>query len=148
MAVLTPGVPVASDSPLLEVEGLAPGTHRFRLVVEDDAGNTSLPDEREVTVVRSAPVITGLRPGFGDWGDEVSLTGRGFDSEPRKNQVAFSAGVPAAVVSGSTTELRVQVPQPAVSGPVALVNGAGSASSGARVRPGRRAAARRGLGAA
>ena len=129
MAVLTPGVPVVSDSPLLEVEGLAPGTHRFRLVVEDDAGNTSLPDERELTVVRSAPQISGMRPGFGDWGDEVAIIGRGFDAEPRKNQVAFSAGVAAAVVSGSSTELRVQVPQPAVSGPVVLVNGAGNATS-------------------
>ena len=54
MPVFARGVPIASADPLIVVEGLAPGTHRFRLEVEDDSGNRSLPDE-ETVVVRSPP---------------------------------------------------------------------------------------------
>lgn len=129
MAVMTPGVPVASSDATLSVEGLAAGTHRFRLEVEDEAGNRSVADEREVLVrapVPIIPVITGLQPGWGDWGDAVNIVGSGFDPEPAKNQPLFSIELATAVATTSTaTQLGVRVPQPAVTGPVTVrtVNG-------------------------
>lgn len=129
MPVLTPGTPFVSADPVLEVEGLAVGTHRFRLEVEDEAGNRSAAAERQVTVRPAAPVINGFQPGYGAWGAQVLITGSGFDPEPRKNQPGFSAGVRGTVIAGTATELRVGVPQPAITGPVTLVNGAGTATS-------------------
>ncbi|MGG6297044.1 hypothetical protein ACQ4M4_21835 [Leptolyngbya sp. AN02str] len=54
--------------PFLMVDGdLSPGTYRFQLVVEDALGNRSLPDEQEVTVLRSGvvprPPVLLPRPG-------------------------------------------------------------------------------------
>jgi hypothetical protein len=81
MPVLVPGKPIATGSPTLLVEnGLAPGTHRFSLVVVDTAGNESAPAVIEVRVNAPlrpvipagrvilerdvlSPIITPLRPG-------------------------------------------------------------------------------------
>lgn len=136
MAVMTPGVPVVGSDPTLSVEGLAAGVHRFRLEVEDEAGNRSVADEREVLVRAPVPVepvlpvITSLQPGWGNWGDAVQIVGTGFDPVPDKNQPVFSAAVAAAVAStSSTTQLAVRVPQPAVTGPVTVRTGNGVATS-------------------
>jgi hypothetical protein len=51
MAVLKPNVPVPTPEPVLLVENkLAIGTHRFRLVHDDEAGVESDPVERDVVV--------------------------------------------------------------------------------------------------
>jgi len=130
MPVLTPGTPFVSADPVITVEGLGPGTHRFRLEVEDDAGNRSAPDERTVVVRAAAPAITDIKPRFGAWGDEVVIVGTGFDPEPAKNKVSFANGVGTAVTAASATELRVRVPQPAVTGPVTVSTANGQAQSG------------------
>ena len=53
MPTLTPGQPLTVDTPELLVENrLRPGTHRFQLVVIDEAGLESRPAELEVTVER------------------------------------------------------------------------------------------------
>lgn len=53
MPVLTIGQPLETRRPTLLVENkLAAGSHRFALVVVDDAGNQSAPDELVVTVRR------------------------------------------------------------------------------------------------
>ena len=59
MAVLVPDQPHATREPAVVVENrLLPGRYRFRLVVEDDEGNRSAPDERVVVVLQR-----GLPPG-------------------------------------------------------------------------------------
>ena len=61
MATLTPGKPITVQTPELLVENqLAPGMHRFQLVVIDEAGLESTPFELAVTVRR--PVIPRPRP--------------------------------------------------------------------------------------
>ena len=55
MAEFKPGTPVTTEEPVVEVTvsaelPLKPGRHRFQLIVEDDAGNVSLPDVVDVIV--------------------------------------------------------------------------------------------------
>lgn len=128
MAVFTPGVPVESADPVVAVDALPSGTHRFRLQVEDDAGNRSAADEVTVVVRAAVPVIDGVRPGFGAWTDDVVVLGRGFDPTPQKNEVFFN-GVHTPVPDGTLNELLVRVPEPATTGPVVVRNAAGEAIS-------------------
>lgn len=62
MPKFTPKIPVVTATPVVEVEGLPAGQHRFQLVVEDESGNRSQPSFGVVTVVR--PLIFG-RPRIG-----------------------------------------------------------------------------------
>lgn len=56
MVTLVVNRPFKTDSPTLQVDNkLRPGTHVFRLVVVDDEGLESRPDEITVTVQRSVP---------------------------------------------------------------------------------------------
>lgn len=47
-----------TSAPAIQVDGLPPGTYRFRLVVEDGAGNLSAPADAVVVVVQPAPTVT------------------------------------------------------------------------------------------
>ncbi len=52
MATFRPNMPRTTDEPVITVDpGLPPGQYRFRLVVVDDDGNASRPDERLVTIL-------------------------------------------------------------------------------------------------
>ena len=128
MTVFTPNQPVATATPTVDVTGVAPGAHRFQLVVEDESGNQSLPAVTTVTVAQPVPQISGLSPEFGAWGDQVLIAGANFDPQPLKNRVDFN-GVAASVVAASPTQLTVSVPQPATSGPVTVTTGQGTAQS-------------------
>lgn len=58
MPVLSPNKPHRTREPQLLIENeLAPGTHRFSLVVVDDSGNESAPATISVTVRRPRPVL-------------------------------------------------------------------------------------------
>lgn len=70
MAVFEPDRPVTTAEPRVVVDaGLPPGRHRFRLVVVNDRGIPSEPDEAVVTVVRTTtpppPPIPAPTPGGG-----------------------------------------------------------------------------------
>jgi hypothetical protein len=61
----TPNTPFVSKAPTVVVDaGMAPGLYRFRLEVEDEAGNKSRPDERVVVILPRVVVggtdITGI----------------------------------------------------------------------------------------
>lgn len=128
MPVFTPNQPIETATPTVDVTGVTPGVHRFQLVVEDEAGNQSLPAVTAVTVAPPVPRITGLSPEFGAWGDQVLIAGANFDPQPLKNRVDFN-GVAASVLAASPTQLTVSVPQPATSGPVTVTTGQGTAQS-------------------
>jgi hypothetical protein len=52
VAEFVPGREVPTREPRIDVDpGLRPGTYLFRLVVVNDRGEESLPDERVVTIV-------------------------------------------------------------------------------------------------
>ncbi len=77
---------VATDAPTVEVSvtpatPLAPGRHSFRLVVTDDSGNNSQPDEVVVIVAdTSAPTAVLTAPRVVDAGKSFVLDGsRSFD---------------------------------------------------------------------
>jgi hypothetical protein len=55
MAAFAPGQTVVTGDPFVQVDPLPAGTYRFQLVVEDQAGNESLPFEVMVQVVPPAP---------------------------------------------------------------------------------------------
>lgn len=64
MAVFQPNRPVTTSEPRVVVDaGLPPGRHRFRLVVVDDSGLSSAPDEAVVTIGRSTIPIPIPPPG-------------------------------------------------------------------------------------
>jgi hypothetical protein len=56
------------------------------------------------------PLISGLQPARAAPGDLVSVSGRGFQREPLRNDVRIG-GVPALVVSAAGDELKVVVPR-------------------------------------
>ena len=64
MASFTIGKPVTTDTSEVVVDaGLKPGLHRFRLVVVDDTGAASAPDEAVVQVGEEAVAPLDLRLG-------------------------------------------------------------------------------------
>jgi len=78
---------VKTDTPKVEVtitatNALRPGRHRFRLIVLDDAGNSSVPDELDVIVAdQDAPTAVLGAPTTVATGRSFELNGeRSFDS--------------------------------------------------------------------
>jgi len=57
------------------------------------------------------PLVLKITPPSGSPGDQVVLTGRGFDPQPTANAVTFG-GAPALVLTASPTELTVVAPAP------------------------------------
>lgn len=64
MARFDVGTAIVTTAPVIVVDaGLAAGRHLFQLVVEDQAGNRSRPDQAVVTVQpRAAPIVTRPNP--------------------------------------------------------------------------------------
>lgn len=67
-------------------------------------------------------------PTFGLAGVSVTLDGTGFSPTASENQVTFN-GVPALVTSATSTQLIVEVPEGATTGPIAVSTPTGSATS-------------------
>jgi len=82
------GTPLETDQENIEVTvnvevPLAVGRHKFQLVVEDDSGNRSLPDEVEIIVrdtQRPTAVISG--PTQVEFGKRFNLSGKGSSDVP------------------------------------------------------------------
>ncbi|WP_341679308.1 hypothetical protein [Niveibacterium sp. SC-1] len=87
MAEFAINTDIATDTPTIEVtlsvdRPLAIGRHRFRLVVVDDAGNASQPDEVVVIVAdQGAPTAVLGAPSVVAFGTSFNLDGqRSFDT--------------------------------------------------------------------
>ncbi len=65
------------------------------------------------------PVISSYTPATAPIGTEVTITGQNFNSMAAKNLVSFGA-TRAAVLSSSTTEIKVKVPAGASFGPISV----------------------------
>jgi hypothetical protein len=85
------------------------------------------------TVLLPAPVITGFEPTAGLPGEEVTLSGRDF-GDGNASSAGFSGAqgrVSAAVTAWTDTEIRLVVPDSAISGPVWVTTPGGTAESSA-----------------
>lgn len=67
-------------------------------------------------------------PRTGTWGTGVTVYGSGFDPTAAANTVTFN-GVAATAIAATATSLTVHVPSGATTGPIAISNGHGSATS-------------------
>ena len=105
-----------AEAQLTEVEAT-----RIRAVVPDGAGGPGTVAPVVVTVggvdsnpapfiVGHLPVVSAVSPASAAPGDVVDVSGRGFQAEPRANDVRVG-GVPALVVSASGDTLKVVVPR-------------------------------------
>lgn len=86
--------------------GLRPGLHRFRLVVSDDAGNASRPDEVVVQVSALTPV-----GGFVPVRRAVAAAAR-LAATPAATPAAASPAVPAAAPAPSRAATAAPSPPP------------------------------------
>lgn len=67
-------------------------------------------------------IVSGFTPASAAAGANVTINGSGFDSDLFHMQVFFSNNIAATVISSSETQLVVQVPVGAVSGPLRVTN--------------------------
>lgn len=84
----------------------------------------------DLSVISSAPVVTGVTPLSGSEGTIVTISGRLFDSNPVNSSVSFAGGgARGKVISASPTQLQVQIGTVAAlqSGDVTVVGGQGVA---------------------
>jgi len=71
------------------------------------------------------PVLNSVTPNTGSTGSRIILAGEGFSSTPSSNTVSFATSSGTAngsVVSSSTTQITVDVPQSAISGSVNITS--------------------------
>lgn len=87
MAVFVVNTDIQTNEPTIEVtlnpeRPLALGRHRFRLIVVDDSGNKSAPDEVEIIVAdRTAPTAVLNAPRIAAFGNSFTLNGtKSFDA--------------------------------------------------------------------
>jgi hypothetical protein len=72
--------------------------------------------------------LTGLMQWYGSEGDHIDLYGTGFSPVVADNTVDFN-GVPAVVISATATQVTVEVPPGATTGPVHSTSGGQSATT-------------------
>lgn len=100
-------------------------TYYYRVTVVDTEGTESYPsNEMSWTVL--GQTVTGLSPTSAFWGDEITLDGTIFGTyEPTTDHVLFqTAGgntLEGAVTSWNDTQIKAQVPDDTITGPVYVV---------------------------
>jgi YD repeat-containing protein len=72
--------------------------------------------------------IFAFMPTHGEAGAQVTLQGQGFDSNAANDTVSFN-GVPATVISASSTQLVTTVPNGVTTGPISVTVGTQTATS-------------------
>lgn len=82
----------------------------------------------DFVVVQAPPTLTGFTPDVGDVGTSVTISGTGLDPVSGATTVTFG-GVPATITSASNTQLVINVPPGAISGPIQVTTQGGQVSS-------------------
>lgn len=94
---------------VVKLDGLNGGVSTRATVTVDENGTVTLTEGTTANPIILPPVITAIDKTTAGAGDEIKLTGDGFDPDPTKNTVMFD-GVEAEVVSATATELIVKLP--------------------------------------
>lgn len=94
-------------------------------VYQYDAAGNLIAITRQNTPVA---IISGFNPSLGPVGTEVTIRGTGFGANPSQNTVKFN-GIPASVISSSSTEIVAPVPSGATNGRITVVTPNGTAVS-------------------
>jgi hypothetical protein len=124
MGLVTLSYPLPDSTEFLNVsapvEDLQPRqTYYYKLVATNDYSSSVTDSISFFTAVK--PVISAFTPVTAEIGEEVIITGHGFNSIAENNWVSFGA-CRATVLSSSSTELKVGVPPNASFGPISLVD--------------------------
>ena len=102
--------------------GLVIGTtYYYRISAVDTTGFESALSYAAFTKATDRIAITAVSPTAGPIGGTVTILGVGFNSELSKNVVRFGA-VNASVISGSSTQLNVTVPDGATYAPITVTD--------------------------
>lgn len=119
------GVPADSFGGTLErlVVQVPQGASSGPIEVTNHLGTTRSPED----FVVAGPSVSGFSPAAGKVGDQVTVTGAGFDDV---SEVAF-AGVPAEILWSSPSTIVARVPVQAGTGPITVTtaNGVGASTS-------------------
>lgn len=99
MPEFAPGVPLETSEPVVTVEGLAPGGHTFRLVVEDEDGNRSQPAFAKMTV--ATPPVEKVEPKVARVGQVPSPVDADHDPVGGELWVTGNASAATAAVSAA-----------------------------------------------
>ncbi len=94
---------------VVKLDGLNGGVSTRATVTVDENGTVTLTEGTTSNPIILPPVITAIDKTTAGGGDEIKLTGDGFDPDKTKNTVMFD-GVEAEIVSATATELIVKVP--------------------------------------
>lgn len=101
---------------IVKLDGLNGGVSARATLTVDSNGNAILTEGTLENPIILPPVITAIDKDAAGAGEQVTLTGDGFDPDPTKNTVKFG-DVEAVVISATATELVVEVPAGASGNP-------------------------------
>lgn len=101
------------------------GTTTGKVTIETGGKSISSTDNFSVTTNNTDITITNFTPKSGPIDTTVTITGSNFGSTNEANIVSFN-GVTATVISATSTELKVKVPQGASTGKITVETGSQS----------------------
>jgi streptogramin lyase len=94
---------------IVKLDGLNGGVSARVTLTVDSEGNAILTEGTNANPIVLPPVITAIDKTSAGAGDQITLTGDGFDPDKTKNTVKFG-DVEAVVISATATQLVVEVP--------------------------------------
>jgi subtilisin-like proprotein convertase family protein len=124
----TPPAPTPPYSTTLNTFNGDPPSGTWSLFVYDDTATDvgSIASGWSLDITSTGPFITSFAPTSGSPGDQVVITGVNFSGT---NSVRFGGVEAAAFVENSPTQITATVPQGAITGPIQVTTGIGTATS-------------------
>ncbi len=124
MELSTPSFPLPDTTEYLDVSAHVTGllsreTYFYKLVATNDFASSATDSVSFFTALK--PVVSSFTPVVAMVGEEITITGMRFNPIADQNIVWFGSSR-GTVLSGSTSELKVEVPQGASFGPVIVLD--------------------------